>query len=192
MQTNLLWTGREYHSLENCLVNTTGQGSEITSVIIGAYQGVIYRVDYRILTNQKWETTFFEIRSQHSNLKDHVIFEKDRNGNWLRDGYVAPAFKECFDIDIPLTPFTNTLPINRLQLNPGGGQEINVIYVDVLHRTMEPVKQKYIRLTDRLYRYENVPNDFQAEIEADEHGFVVDYPQLFVRTAKLAASYSQE
>jgi len=63
MQTNILWTGREYYSLENCLVNTTHSGSEIDSTIIGKYDGKLYRVEYKIKTNQNWETILFEIRS---------------------------------------------------------------------------------------------------------------------------------
>ncbi len=63
MQTNLLWTGREYYSLENCLVKVEETGSEITSTIIGSYEGKIYKVEYRIQTNPNWETVFFEINS---------------------------------------------------------------------------------------------------------------------------------
>ncbi len=64
MQTNLLWTGRECYSLENCLVKVTNAGSEITSTIIGHYQETIYKVEYLIKTNHNWETVFFEINSQ--------------------------------------------------------------------------------------------------------------------------------
>jgi hypothetical protein len=67
MQTNLIWTGREYYSLENCLVNVTATGSEIISTIIGCYKGIIYRVEYIIKTNRNWETVFLEINSRHSN-----------------------------------------------------------------------------------------------------------------------------
>ena len=32
------------------------------------------------------------------------------------------------------------------------------------------------------YKFENVPNDFEAIITVDEWGLVVNYPELFVRT----------
>lgn len=190
MQTNLLWTGREYYSLENCLVTTTDFGTEINSIIIGQYDGKIYRVEYKIRTNQNWETQFFEIRSQHSNRREHLIFESDGKGNWITDGKPAGQFKDCVDIDIPLTPFTNTLPINRLKLGRNEEQQIKVIYLDLLEQQLRPVKQKYTRLSNTQYHYENVPNDFEAKIEVDELGFVVDYPSLFVRTAKLMTHYA--
>ena len=74
MQTNILWTGREYHSLENCLLNVKRTGSEVTSTIIGYYEGKIYKVEYYIETNQNWETTFFEINSRHNNQIQLINF----------------------------------------------------------------------------------------------------------------------
>lgn len=190
MQTNLLWTGREYYSLENCLITTTEFGSDIDSVIVGRYQEKIYRVEYRIKTNQDWETIFLELHSQHSNQRQHWIFESDGKGNWTANGKPSYEFKNCIDVDIPLTPFTNTLPINRLKFVKDIPQDIQVIYLDVLEQQIKPVRQKYIRLSSTSYHYENVPNDFDANIQVDDHGFVVDYPSLFVRTAALTTDYN--
>lgn len=189
MQTNLIWTGKEYYSLENCLVNTTGVGSEINSVIVGSYGEKIYRVEYKVKTNQNWETLYVEAQWQHSNHRERLIFESDGKGNWIMDGKQADQFTGCIDIDIPLTPFTNTLPINRLRLSEGRAHQIRVVYLDILERQIRPVNQKYTRLSETEYHYENVPNDFEARIEVDEQGLVVNYPSLFVRTAKLETRY---
>lgn len=189
MQVNILWSGREYYSLENCLVNTTDIGSQINSVIVGKYGDSIYRVTYQIKTNDQWEATFFEITSHHDSIKQHFKFEGDGKGNWTTNSKNAGLFKGCIDIDIPLTPFTNTLPIKRLNMLNDTADEIKVIYVDLLEQQITPVRQKYLRLSKTLYHYENIPNDFEANIEVDEHGFVVDYPSLFVRTALLHTSY---
>ena len=189
MQENLLWTGREYYSLENCLVKVTTKGAEITSVIIGLYEEKIYRVEYLIKTNQNWETIFFEITSRHSNQTESIRLEGDGKGNWLRDDKHADQFAGCVDIDIPLTPFTNTLPIRRLKLSQNQTQIIKVIYCDLLEQQIKPVQQKYTRLSKTEYHYENIPNDFAATIQVDESGLVVDYPSLFVRTAVLKTNY---
>lgn len=189
MQTNILWTGREYYSLENCLVKINDSGSEINSVIIGQYEEKIYRVEYRIKTNSAWETVFVELHARHSNRQQDYIFEGDGKGNWMANGEHAIALNGCIDVDIPLTPFTNTLPINRLRLSSNEERQIKVIYFDVLDDQITPVTQKYVCLSKTRFHYENVPNDFEAIIEVDNLGLVVDYPSLFVRTAALAASY---
>ncbi len=189
MQTNLLWTGREYYSLENCIVNTTVNGTEITSTIIGKYKAKIYRVEYHIKTNKKWETKYVEIKSQHSNKVQHHKFKNDGKGNWVTNGKQLPTVKGCIDIDIALTPFTNTLPIKRLHLAKGEEQEIQVLYFDILKNKITAAKQKYIRLSDSEYKFENVPNNFEAIIKIDKQGFIIDYPSLFENTAILHSKY---
>jgi hypothetical protein len=189
MQTNLLWTGLKYYSLENCLVKVGETGSEIASTIIGSYDGKIYKIEYRIQTNPNWETVFFEINSRHSNQIQVIRFEGDGKGNWLNNSKKTSQFSGCIDVDIPLTPFTNTLPIRRLNLSKNEAKEIQVVYCDILGQQLKPVRQKYTCLSNSNYHYENVPNDFEATIEIDDEGFVIDYPSLFARTAILKTNY---
>jgi hypothetical protein len=189
MQTNLLWRGREYFSLENCLVDTTPDGAVVKSTIIGYYEEKIYRVEYTIQTNKAWQTLSVEIKSWHDNKYQHVHFIGDGQGNWTENGKAIEAFTGCIDADIPLTPFTNTLPINRLKLTKDQSQEIRVIYFDILEKQINAVRQKYTCISPTSYHYENVPNDFEATIEVDDLGFVVDYPYLFVRKAVLSSGY---
>lgn len=189
MQTNILWTGRAYYSLENCLINIAEAGSVISSTIVGEHEGKMYLVEYTIRTNQYWETVYLEIRYRHSNRSEHFLLESDGKGNWMLNGKEASKFKGCIDVDIAVTPFTNTLPINRLQLKEGEAHEIQVIYFDVLEQQIQTLRQRYVRLSDKIYHYENIPNDFEADITVDEYGLVVDYPALFVRTAAMETNY---
>ncbi|HSR18393.1 MAG TPA: putative glycolipid-binding domain-containing protein [Ignavibacteriaceae bacterium] len=191
MQVNILWTGREYYSLENCLMTKNHAGSEISSVIIGMYNKEIYRVEYFIKTNEIWETLFFELKIQLYNNKNVFSYKSDGKGNWTLLEKPANEFNGCTDIDIPLTPFTNTLPINRLNLNINESRVIKVIYIDVLNSEIKPVQQKYSRMTEAKYKFENVPNDFEAVITVDESGFVVDYHELFERTIKCESEYKK-
>jgi uncharacterized protein len=196
MQTNLLWTGREYHSLENCLVHTNEIGNYITATIVGYYEEKIYQVNYHIQTNNAWETLSVDISCRHSDQQWHIHLKGDGKGNWQSDDMTTKQFKipleqlqGCIDVDIPLTPFTNTLPIRRLQLMPGQEHIIKVIYLDLLAQQITPVQQRYKRIADKAYHYENIPNDFEADIEVDDQGLVVDYPLLFVRKSALPSNY---
>jgi uncharacterized protein len=189
MQKNILWTGIEYHSLENCILTITDKGSEINSSIIGAYANELYRIEYRIRTNQYWETTFFEIKSQLYNTVEIIDFRKEGKDSWYVNGQPDGKFNGCIDIDISLTPFTNTLPINRLNLSEKEGEQIKVLYVDVLGRKMMPVQQQYTKLSQTDYKYENVPNDFESVIVVDDLGLVVKYPGLFKRTYITESNY---
>jgi hypothetical protein len=189
MQKNILWTGIEYHSLENCILTVTDKGSEINSTIIGTYANELYKVEYRIRTNRYWETTFFEIKSQLYNIIETISFRNEGKGNWYVNGQLDEKFNGCIDIDISLTPFTNTLAINRLKLSENEDAQIKVLYLDVLGRKILPVQQKYTRLSQTHYKYENVPNDFESTISVDDLGLVVKYPGLFKRTYITESNY---
>jgi hypothetical protein len=189
MQKNILWTGIAYHSLENGILTITDNGSEINSSIIGAYAGELYKIEYRIRTNQYWETTFFEITSQLYNTVERTAFRREGKESWYVNGQPEEKFNGCIDIDISLTPFTNTLPINRLKLSEKESEQVKVLYVDVLGRKMMPVQQKYTRLSPTDYKYENVPNDFESVIAVDDLGLVVEYPGLFKRTYIAESAY---
>lgn len=181
MKVNLQWKGIEYDSVENCEASTTTEGADIRSVITGKYGNTVYWVAYHIRTNENWETVYFEIKSEINGKQDLLSYEGDGKGNWKSQGQPAVEFQDCIDIDIPLTPFTNTLPINRLKLKAGDSALIKVLYIDLLEERIHAVHQKYTRLSDAEYHYENVPNDFEATILVDDAGLVIDYPALFTR-----------
>ena len=183
MQVNLLWAGQKYHSLENCILSVSDTGTEVNSVIIGGSENKIYRVEYLIKTNKNWETIFFEIKSYLNDKIDCLSFRSDGKGNWTTNGNPITQFNGCIDLDISLTPFTNTLPINRLKLSENKKHLINVLYIDVLEQQAKPVQQNYTKLSEAEYKYENVPNDFETEITVDKLGLVINYPGLFERIA---------
>ena len=189
MQSNLLWTGREYYSLENCVVDVGKEGSITNSTIVGLYEGSLYQVGYTIKTNSDWQTTSVELNTQVYDKRKVYRFESDGNGKWTSDGKACPEFDKCVDVDIPLTPFTNTLPLKRLKLSVGQSQDITVLYFDILARKFSLVRQKYQRLSERQYKYENIPNDFEAVITVDQDCFVVDYPGLFSRAVRKESKY---
>lgn len=178
---NLLWKGRENLSLENCRILLDADAVTIDSVVIGRHVGEIFRVHYIINTDDKWRTRKLDVRCIFGTLKQQFNLESSGNGTWKKNGEVLEQFQGCIDLDIPLTPFTNSLPIKRLNLDVGQEQIVKVIYIDLLQEDVSVRRQKYLRISERLYHYENIPNDFEADIEVDANGFVVDYPGLFKR-----------
>lgn len=183
MQTSILWTGREYYSLENCLVTTSAAGNEINSTIVGQYEGKIYTVNYHIKTNANWLPYHLKFMSTINNQQFNFQLEKTNDHIWILNNQHANAFDNCNYIDISITPFTNTLPINHLQLALNEEQQINVIYINIFEKEIKPLQQFYKRLSTETYLYKNIPNDFEATIKIDDAGFVTDYPYLFERTA---------
>lgn len=181
MQTHIGWKGYLHSLSEDCRVTNTTNGTGITGLVKGIWEGQSIAADYFIQVNQRWETISFELDSKTGNKDFDLRFESDGQGNWTSNGKAMPVFNGCIDIDISVTPFTNTLPINRLQLAKNEKRRIPVIYIDVLKQATSRVDQVYTKLGRCNYKYENTTNDFTAVITVDDAGLVLDYPGLFTR-----------
>ncbi len=192
MQTNIIWTGLYYHSLENCLLKQSPLiGNDVKSTIIGYHNNHIYKIDYQITTTENWEPIRVIIRTQVDDLRE-IITLKKLQGKYVLNGKANSEFDDITDIDISLTPFTNSLPINRLKLKDKERQVIDVLYFDLLEKVIRPVKQVYTKLSNYEYVYENYDKSFQANIIIDEEGLIVDYPGLFAMKAKVESNYNQD
>ncbi|BCU82153.1 hypothetical protein JIR001_19360 [Polycladomyces abyssicola] len=110
----------------------------------------------------------------------------DGTGHW-RDvfGRPVPALDGCVDVDLNITPFTNTIAIRRLGLNPSDTETIRAAYVDVPRLCLRPIFQRYtclLRTADEtVYRYEGLDTGFAAEIRVDAQGGVIDSAGWFER-----------
>ena len=108
-----------------------------------------------------------------------LTIDYDGNGGWTVDGEWRT------DLDghrhrPGVTPFTNTLPIRRLDLAIDDEADITVAcVVPDLEVTVD--EQRYTRLDEDLYLFESLDSDFSREIEVDLDGVVVEYPGLFER-----------
>jgi hypothetical protein len=180
----LIWRGIHYQSFEYFNLNTKEESYRAESRIIGCYEDNIYTLDYRILVDKDWIVKDFLIESEINRVKR--TFSGKRNQNqWEINGVVNSEFNNFKFIDISLTPFTNTLPINNLKLSESDSQKIDVIYIDVLNHHIRPVQQQYTRTAVNKYLYENIETDFKAEISVDESGLVSTYPELFEKIKEL-------
>jgi hypothetical protein len=98
----------------------------------------------------------------------------------------VPELDGAIDVDVSATPFTNTLPIRRLDLAEGQSADIRAAYVSLPELTVKIDPQRYTCLErGRRYRYESLDSEFVREIVIDAEGLVVTYPGLFKRVASI-------
>ncbi len=98
------------------------------------------------------------------------------------------GLNRCLDVDISATPFTNTLPIRRLALQPGSSVILSMAYIAIPQMDIEATQQRYTCLEvtsfGGRYLYESLADGvsrFTAELPVDSDGLVLDYPGLFRR-----------
>lgn len=150
------------------------------AAILAAANDLVFAARYRIQCDSSWRVRKAEIGLVGGSV---VELASDGAGNWV-DGSAASLreLEGAIDIDISATPFTNTLPIRRLQLEAGQSAEIVAVYVLLPDLSVTTDRQRYTCLEPgRLYRYESIESDFTRDIVVDDHGLVVTYPGLFRR-----------
>lgn len=182
---DVMWKTFNGVGLEHLLLLKNHENIKVNSVILAMRDNMPVRILYNIYCDLDWKVKKFDIQifcDKHKN----IILQSDGNGIWTTDSNeLVEDLKGCIDIDISITPFTNTIPIRRLLLKVGESKEIKVVYVDIYNYSLTPVKQRYTCLDSNLngykYRYENLNNGFTAEFFVDKEGVVIDYPDLFKR-----------
>lgn len=177
----ITWRGLDHPSNEYCEVHIDEQGLRAVSNIEGIFKDMPFSVQYVLSTNERFETRMLLLKANYGSTAWDISLLKN-NGVWYMNNEPHTEFRGCPDVDIATTPLTNTLPIRRLSLAVGEETEIRVLYFDLFEGTISTLSQKYKRLSENTYHYENVPNDFEADIEVDSKGLVVNYPGLFNRT----------
>ena len=151
--------------------------------------GQALRCHYRLTADAHWRARFLDLVVQtggHEPREAGLTLSGDGKGRWRIDGARAPALDGCLDLDIQVTPFTNSLPIRRLDLAAGEIADLRAVYVPVPDLAPVPAEQSYaclrpLGVSGGLYRYESRASGFSADLPVDSGGFVVDYPDSFRR-----------
>lgn len=183
----VIWKGLFYNSLECCKIKKRRNFFFVESKILGIFENKIYLMEYDLKINSDWSISNFALKYEVNNTRNVIEGNKEKNA-WIINDKIAKELLSVDFIDISLSPFTNSLPINNLHLKIGEERIIDVIYINILESEIKLVKQKYKRKGEKVFTYENVPNDFEADIEIDNFGLVNYYPKLFQKVTE--KSYS--
>jgi uncharacterized protein len=174
------WQDWAANGLEHLVLRDGGTGWLAESMVIGDVDHERFAAQYLVECDREWRTTNVAVRLVGTG--HGIMLSSDGNGNWRNYDEKLPALNGAIDVDITATPFTNTLPIRRLNLKAGQSADILVAYIDVPSLTVTADPQRYTCLEPmRRYRFESQGGDFAREIEVDEQGLVVLYPGLFKR-----------
>src|SRR6202521_4184163 len=111
----------------------------------------------------------------------------ENSGLWCCSGQEVAEVRGCLDVDLSITPATNTLPIRRLDLGIGESESVTAAWIKFPELEVEPLSQRYTRTAENIYRYES-DTGFSAEIKFDDLGLVVTYPGGWERIAALKRS----
>lgn len=172
------WSGE---GLEHTVVRCAHDSNTAEGVVISNAESRHFAVRYQLRCDGLWTLERASIQLVGDQRKIELV--SDGRGNWTDvSGNPVQGLDGAIDIDFSVSPFTNTLPIRRLQLTKGSSAEIRAAYVHFPDLAIATDAQRYTCLEPlRYYRYESLDSEFVREIEVDRNGLVVTYPGLFKR-----------
>ena len=183
MKRKIIWSNLTNTGLEHLHLLCGKNEVFADGIILGVKENIPYRIQYQVRCDSNWRVRKVVIKSLDKN-EQTIDLTSDGSGNWT-DEYstVISEFEGCLDVDISVTPFTNTLPIRRLNLNCGESSELKVAYVTAPELQLSVERQRYSYVerngAGSKYKFESLDGEFTAIISADTDGIVEDYPNLF-------------
>ncbi len=187
LQRTALWQNLKQHGTEYCRLVSHDYGWRLMGTVLSIFDHNPLQVQYQVSCNHLWQTRTVQI-TVHAGIDEqslHLIID-ERQRWWLQnkgEQQELTRLRGCIDIDLGITPATNTLPIRRKPLPLGHTVESKAAWVRFPNLDIEVLLQRYTRLTESHYQYESGNGDFTTEIEVDEMGMVIHYPDSWQRLA---------
>ena len=175
--TKIKWENWNKDATENLTLRETNEGIFVASTI-ESFGEKKFIARYEIICDVAWRVKKFKIEL----VDTQQILELTANGLgvWSDASGIVRALEGAIDVDINVTPFTNTLPIRRLKLKENQSKEIVVVYVSIPEFIISTERQQYTCIIPgKLYRFESLDRNFIREIVVDDKGLVLEYPGLF-------------
>ncbi len=174
---HIVWRDAKGSGIERLVLDVSPSGIVAdAAVITGGPEGFGCRYRVRCTSDWRFRSLVVEVVGG-----GRLRLDRHETEGWRHNGAPCPALAAAAEIDLSITPFTNTLPIRRLGLGLGRSAEIVTAYVSFPSLRVETDGQRYTRLGPTTYRYDSLDSDFVRDIEVDEDGLVVTYPGLFER-----------
>lgn len=108
MRRSVRWTAIAWPATEELVLRTEGDVIIADSIVTGAYGDGSARVEYHLELDTHWQVLRVSVQEGDTRIDP----ERDSGGTWRDgDGVLLPGLAGCIDVDISITPFTNTLPI---------------------------------------------------------------------------------
>ncbi|MET0392058.1 MAG: putative glycolipid-binding domain-containing protein [Chitinophagaceae bacterium] len=173
----VVWEGLDWKSMECLCWQQQEEGYVITSHLAGVIDARPFAIHYMIETDHHWNTE--HVLVSDLNYPDRTIdLYTDTQGKWFDRDTAIDELEGCLDVDISLTPFTNTLPMRRMSWAGQQPVTIEAAFIKLPEFRIEKSVQHYTRLAADTFLYESGTRDFKARLTVDQDLLVVHYPEL--------------
>lgn len=179
----LMWQAVNGIGLEYLWLTEVSNGVSVESTVIGIEDKQPFCLHYQLRCDADYQIKTVDARLVGGGS---ISLSTDGNGHWFdADRKPISSLSGCFDVDISVTPFTNTLTIRRVAWEVGQQQQFLMAYILIPTLEIYADQQHYTCLVRKdsgsIFLFESMSTGFTAQIVVDADGLVVDYPELFKR-----------
>ena len=178
---DVLWQRDGHVSLEHCRLSRMPGMFALQGIVLSRAEQVPQQVHYMVACGLDWVTRAVHVTSIQGEHIRRVQLERDPSGIWRRDREELLECEGLSDVDLQITPSTNTLPIRRLQLGVGESGETDALWIRFPDLTLERLPQRYTRTAEDRFTYESRGGAFRADLNVDAEGVVVQYGDIWSR-----------
>ncbi|HSJ10467.1 MAG TPA: putative glycolipid-binding domain-containing protein [Longimicrobiales bacterium] len=181
MASSALWRRLDTTSLDHFRLLEFAGGYILDGRVLMVLEDEPAEIHYAVMCDAAWVTQHAHVMLVRGTAVQQLQLRRDDDGRWWCDDVALPELDGIIDVDISITPATNTLPIRRLSLGQGESGATDAAWVRLPGLSVERLPQRYTRVSERSYRYESRGGAFTAELEVDAAGVVVRYGDLWER-----------
>lgn len=178
---DVLWQRVGQTSLEHCRLSRPPGKFVLQGVLLVQAEAAPRQIHYGVSCGRDWVTRAIHVTMIQGRHIRRLHLERDHLGIWRRGSEVLPEFAGLIDVDLQITPSTNTLPIRRLRLGEGESADTDALWIRFPDLSLERLTQRYTRTGELRYTYESRGGAFRADLEVDEEGVVVRYGDIWRR-----------
>ena len=171
------WRRLDHPAHETAVLEQAADGWVLRGVVAGHDpEGHAYQLHYAVECAPDWVTRVTAVEGHVGDATLRITLSRDSHtGTWTRDGVPQPQLDGCLDVDLGFSPSTNTLPIRRLGLRPGGAAHVRAAWLRFPDFELVPLEQEYRCEDEHRYVYESAGGRFRAVLEVDDAGLVRRY-----------------
>jgi hypothetical protein len=183
-EIDVVWSSLRWPGIEHARLFEGGGPGRVDSRVLLVLDDTPLRVQYKLAWDAEWCARELLVRIESLGRISQLELRGDGRGAWTDgEGVHLTELDGCIDVDISVTPLTNTLPIRRLGLSVDERQVMPVAFVRIPDLTAVTVDQsyKFLEATPAGGRYLYQSSTFQAELSVDRNDLVVDYATVWSR-----------
>jgi uncharacterized protein len=173
-----LWHGGELKLMELSTL-WLGKNGPILQGQVTGHKDMPFALHYRVECDEAWRTRSVRVELDTPPRTQELRITVNDAQQWFVNGEHRKDLDGLIDVDIQVTPSTNTLPIRRLQVEAGKTYEVTSAWVQIPSLLITPLPQQYACVDAAHLHYRS--GTFTAGLEVDEHGLVESYGRFWRR-----------